>query len=99
MRYEPNPKHKPAAPGRRGSRCRRNADPVSLLENSTVHGKKRYATDGRQAFCAQCHDLEGDRWHGYPVNWEEVPPTIVSDWIAARTVTRRTVRQGNRRKR
>lgn len=99
VRYEPNPKHKPAAPGRRGARCPRDVDADRLLQNSTPHRKKRYATDGRQAFCAQSHDLNGDLWHGYPVNWEEVPPTVVNDWVAAGAVTRRTVRQGNRRRR
>lgn len=99
MRYGPSPKHKPAAPGRRGSRCPRNVDPANLLENSRLHGKKRYATRGSQAFCAQCHDLEGDLWHGHPVNWEQVPPTIANDWVAASAATRRTARQGNRRRR
>ncbi len=99
MRYEPNPKHKPAAPGRRGSRCPRDADAGTLLENSTPHKQKRYATDGRQAYCAQCHDGERDVWHGYPVDWNEVPPAIVNDWVATNAVARRTVRQGNRRRR
>ncbi len=98
MRYEPNPKHKPAAPGRRGSRCPRNVDPVSLLQNSTLHGKKRYATDGGQAFCAQCHDLESDLWHGYPILFAEVPPSIKNHWQATGAITRRAMRQADRRR-
>ena len=99
MRYEPNLKHKSAAPGRRGSRCPKDADAISLLDSSIPHRQKRYATDGRRAYCAQCHDGARDLWHGYPVNWNEVPPSIVNDWVAAGVVARRTVRQGNRRTR
>ena len=55
-------------------------------------GQKRYATDGSDAYCAQRHDETRNAWHGYPVDWEEVPPTVVATWVAAGLVERRTVR-------
>lgn len=100
MEYEANPKHKPLpTPGRRGSTCPRNVDAARLLGGSILAGQKRYATDGESAFCAQCHDDERDLWHGYPVNWSEVPPTIVNDWISQATVSRRIARRTRRRPR
>ena len=99
MQYEPNPKHKPVpTPGRRGSICPRQTDAEQLLADSVLVGKKRYATDGDSAYCAQCHDHAGDRWHGYPVDWNEVPPPLVLDWIKVGAVRRRVVRQAKRRR-
>jgi hypothetical protein len=94
MEYEPNPKHKPAAPGRRGTRCPTGVDAGRLLKGSVLKGSKRYATNGQAAFCAQCHDAQRDLWHGYPINWYEVPPSILHEWINEGTVDRRTVRRG-----
>jgi hypothetical protein len=96
--YEPNKKHKPIpTPGRHGSICPPDADGSALLMVSELRGQKRYATDGSAAFCAQQHDEERNAWHGYPVSWEEVPPTLVAQWVAEGRVERRTVRKAKRR--
>jgi hypothetical protein len=98
MKYEPNPKHKPIpTPGRRGSICPRGVDAARLLGGSSLYGRKRFATDGEQAFCGQCHDEDADLWHGYPVSWDEVPPSVLKDWLASGSVDRRTVRRATRR--
>lgn len=95
--YEPNPKHKPMpTPGRHGSICPRSADGPALLRASTLVGEKRYATDGARAYCAQQHQAEQNAWHGYPVGWDEVPPSLIGDWIAAGEVERRVVRRARR---
>lgn len=60
-------------------------------------GGKRFTTDGIRAYCAQRHDSERDLWHGYPVGWDEVPPAIVSGWIAAGTVSARSIKAERRR--
>ena len=100
MDYEPNPKHKPIpTPGRRGSICPPGVDTSRLLAASSPIGSKRFATDGQAAFCAQCHDEMRDLWHGYPVGWNEVPPLLVSQWIAQGVVDRRAVRRARRRPR
>jgi hypothetical protein len=98
--YEPNPKHKPVPqPGRRGSICPKGADGPGLLAVSDQVGRQRYATDGEQAFAAQCHNVSGNLWHGYPVNWDEVPPKLVAKWIAENLVERRTTRKTQRKRR
>ncbi len=98
MRYEANPKHKPVAtPGRHGSICPTGVDSAQLLADSVLVGKKRFATDGHDAFCGQCHDAVRDRWHGYPVDWTEVPPEIIRQWVADGRVNRRAVRRPRRR--
>ncbi len=95
--YEPNPKHKPIpTPGRHGSICPRTADGQHLLRTSVLVGGKRYATDGTEAFCAQEH--AEDRWHGYPITWDEVPPRVVADWVAQALVDRRTIRRARRKR-
>ncbi|MBY8851601.1 hypothetical protein [Saccharothrix longispora] len=95
--YEPNPKHKPVPiPGRHGSICPPQANGARLLEASSLVGKKRYATDGEHAYCAQQHRPEA--WHGYPVGWDEVPPKLVAEWIAEDKVDRKTVRKAKRQK-
>ena len=100
MKYVSNPKHKSGpAPGRRGSICPSGINADRLLEGSVLHGNKRYATDGDQAFCGQCHDRAGDSWHGYPIDWDDVPPKILRDWLDEGAVTGRTVRQAKRRRR
>lgn len=101
--YEANPKHKRIrAPAREGSLCPRDADGPALLRSSDLVGKKRYATDGANAYCAQRHDPGNDpgreTWHGYPIDWDEVPPLLVSQWIAEDKVERRTVRRAKRRR-
>ncbi len=97
--YEPNPKHKPVpVPGRHGSICPRDAAGEALLATSDLYGQKRYATDGARPYCAQQHDAQRNAWHGYPVDWDEVPPLLVGDWVAAGKVDRRTVRRAKRRR-
>ena len=99
MDYEPDPKHKPLpTPGRRGSICPRGVDASALLNDSVVYGSKRYSTNGEAAFCGQCHDSENDRWHGYPVDWIEVPPPVVHEWIMGSRVDRRVVRRAWRQR-
>lgn len=100
--YEPNPKHKPIpTPGRHGSICPPDADSQTLLRSSDLQGKKRYATDGTNAYCAQRHDPGNDpgreAWHGYPVGWDEVPPSLVTQWVAEDKVERRAIRRAKRR--
>jgi hypothetical protein len=95
---EPNRKHKPVpVPGRHGSICPPGADGPALLQVSDLAGRKRYATDGTLAYCAQQHDIERNAWHGYPVDWDEVPPSLVATWVAPGRVERRTVRRAKRR--
>jgi hypothetical protein len=97
LTYEPNPKHKPMpSPGRHGSICPPGANGPFLLTQSDLLGQKRYATDGEGAFCAQQH--APNLWHGYPVEWEEVPPRLVSEWVAADKVERRTIRRSRRQR-
>jgi hypothetical protein len=97
--YEPNKKHKPVpTPGRHGSICPRDVDGAALLLASDVFGRKRYATDGTSPYCAQQHDPYRNAWHGYPVDWDEVPAQLVGDWVAVGKVDRRTVRRAKRRR-
>jgi hypothetical protein len=95
--YEPNPKHKPIpSPGRHGSICPPDANGPELLKQSVLDTAKRYATDGSRAYCAQEH--EAGKWHGYPVDWEEVPPRLISAWITARRIERKVIRRDRRRR-
>lgn len=99
MIYEPNAKHKPEPqPGRHGSICPRFEDGVAfdLLSAGLQVGKKRFASDGDRAFCAQCHDHGRDAWHGYPVTWAEVPPKVRHQLIKSGVVARRHVNRGLR---
>lgn len=93
--YEPNPKHKePWQRGARGSLCPKDADGPALLAASRVdpiHPGKRYATDGHRAYCGQQH-LPG-RWHGYPVQWREVPPAIRRGLVTDHQVSKREIRE------
>jgi hypothetical protein len=101
--YEPNPKHKPIpTPGRHGSICPPEANGQTLLDTSDVKGNQRYATDGTNAYCAQRHDpgnIPGrEAWHGYPIDWHEVPPSLVTQWVAEDKVQRKTIRRAKRRR-
>lgn len=95
MQYEPSDKHKtPWQRGKRGSLCPRSvdvADAQTMLDSSLLEGKKRYASDGSRAYCAQEHIA--DRWHGYPVGWEEVPPKIRAELVERDGVSRRDIRR------
>jgi hypothetical protein len=93
--YEPNPKHKePWQRGARGSLCPKDADGPALLAASTVDPQrpgKRYATDGHRAYCGQEH-LAG-RWHGYPVQWREVPASIRRALVSDYQVSKRDLKE------
>lgn len=95
LAYEPNPKHKePWQRGARGSLCPKGVDAPGLLAESRAdpaHPGKRYATDGQRAYCGQEH-LPG-RWHGYPVQWKEVPPALRREWVADGKVNKRDLRE------
>jgi hypothetical protein len=93
--YESNPKHRePWQRGARGSLCPKDADGPALLAASQADPKrpgKRYATDGHRAYCGQEH--RPGRWHGYPVQWREVPPAIRIGWVTGRQVSKRDIRE------
>jgi hypothetical protein len=93
--YEPNPKHKePWQRGARGSLCSTGVDSSALLAASVVDPKqpgKRYATDGVRAYCGQEH-VTG-RWHGYPVQWKEVPAAIRKILVNKYQVSKRDLRE------
>ena len=95
MIYEPNDKHKkPWQRGRRGSLCPPDISPDDaerMLASSIRSNRKRFATDGVRAYCAQEHS-EG-RWHGYPVGWEEVPPRVRRELVEHGSVDRRDVKR------
>jgi hypothetical protein len=94
MIYKGNPKHKePWQRGRKGALCSREF-PVrvaqELLQGSVLVGKKRYASHGGIAYCAQGN--ESDTWHGYPIGWGEVPEQLRSSWKQQDLVTRKQIR-------
>lgn len=97
MRYEPHDKHKSwPSRGVKGARCPDEEamakSAVELLAESVPKGggsDKRYACDGRYAFCAQAHRPEQGLFHGYPVTFREVPAAILTAWIHGGLVTRR----------
>jgi hypothetical protein len=99
-RYVGNPKHKRGRNrGRRGSYCPGDLDEkkAQALLDASLHAadgpaSKRYATDGKCAFCAQCHDRAKDEWHGYPISWNEVPPSVRWAWVRDGTIQSRTLR-------
>jgi hypothetical protein len=93
--YESNPKHAtPWQRGKRGSLCPADADAPALLAASRFDPQrpgKRYATDGRRAYCGQEH-LPG-RWHGYPVDWREVPSAIRKELVVENNVSKRNLKE------
>jgi hypothetical protein len=95
VRFEPNPKHKePWQRGARGSLCPPEADGPALLAASEAdpeHPGKRYATDGRHAYCG--HEHAPGRWHGFPVEWRVVPAKLRNAWLVARRVSKQSVRE------
>lgn len=93
MRYEPNPKHKePWQRGKKGSLCPRLPEDLlrQLLVVSIPIGDKRYACHDGKAYCGQEH--APGVWHGYPVDWREVPPRVRNDWIKQGRVTRKQIK-------
>lgn len=95
MSYEGNPKHKePWQRGRRGSLCPNETDlrlATTLLAQSEVSGRKRYAAYQGKAYCAREH--RDGLWHGYPVGWSEVPPEVRSLLVQKGRVTHREVKR------
>lgn len=55
------------------------------------NGRRLYATDGGRAYCGAEH-APGE-YHGFPVGWREVPPTITSAWVDQGLIKRRDVRR------
>ena len=96
IKYEPNPKHKaPWQPGRKGTLCP-PASELSLLEatrllrDSDLVGNKRYNFYNGKAYCARPHGE--DLWHGYPVDWSEVPHCVRKKWLEAGRIKRSDMR-------
>jgi hypothetical protein len=88
--YVPNPRHKqPWQPGARGTLCPKAVDGAALFQAATAdpdHPTKRYNTDGERAYCAHpsSGDVEGEQeivWHGFPINWRDVPAMVQRQWI------------------
>lgn len=84
MHYELNKKHKnPWQLGKNGTPCPPTKvlslkDAMELLKKSIVVGDKRFAIFNGRAFAAQQH-LPG-RWHGYPIGWVDVDPSLRLRW-------------------
>jgi hypothetical protein len=95
MKYEPNPKHKePWQRGARGSLCPPGVDASALLAESEVDPSrpgKRFATDGERAYCG--HEHAPGCWHGYPIEWRQVPTNVMRAWLASGQVTKRALRR------
>lgn len=95
LTYEGNPKHKePWQPGRRGSLCPREIDMSAaqeLLEGSVAVGAARYSAWQGRAFCAREHRT--GLWHGYPVAWHEVPPSVREEWVRSGIVVKSQIRK------
>jgi len=93
--YKGNPKHKePWQPGRKGSLCPSREklpglNPQTLLETSVCCGTVRYAVYEGWPFEGRAEDQDGKIWHGYPVEWNEVPPPVKSDWLRDKTIKHR----------
>jgi hypothetical protein len=59
------------------------------------HGRqRRYATQHGIAFEAK--PTADGTWHGYPIPWENVPPSITNSWKEQGKVTRRQIRKNQR---
>jgi hypothetical protein len=65
---------------------------MQLLASSTAFGEKRYAYFEGKAFCGKEH--RPGVWHGYPISWREVPPSVKNAWIREGRVTRKQTRTG-----
>ena len=98
MKYEANPKHKePWQPGRKGSLCPKetHSHANALLEDSIGVGDKRYAVLDGKPYCAQEHG--NDAWHGYPVDWEDVPQAVKNAWIASGKIKKNQTKKSRSR--
>ena len=49
------------------------------------------------AYCAHCDDPVQDLWHGFPVEWDDVPEKIRRSWIRQRLVRRSTINRARNR--
>jgi hypothetical protein len=96
MKYEGNTKHKhPWQPGRKGSLCPPDISPEKaqeLLEQSIEYRRHRYATFGGKAY-AGLPSSSNEVFHGYPIGFREVPPTIRATWIREGKITNRDIRK------
>jgi len=99
LKYVPNEKHKyPWQPGRKGTLCPKDLviTPQELLDQSIVSSKwprRRWATDGQQAFCALPTRPETDEWHRYPGPFMHVPSDVIRRWEQEGRISRRVLRQ------
>ena len=99
LRYVPNDKHKhPWQPGRKGTLCPADLAVTAqqLLDESLDSPKwpqRRWATDGRRAFCALPTRAETDEWHGYPVPFDQVPSDVLRRWEHEGRISRRVLRR------
>ena len=99
-RYVSNPRHKaPWQPGARGTQCPRDVDGEKLFGTATADPKnprKKYNTDGTHAYCAHSNNVEDKAgnalWHGFPVNWRDVPGPVQRIWLSEGRITRLRLR-------
>jgi len=56
-----------------------------------INPGKRYATDGVRAYCG--HEHAPGAWHGFPVEWRRVPPSLRDAWLKSRRVSKRHVKE------
>lgn len=96
MQYSSNPKHsEPWQRGKKGTLCPLWSRSLAqeLLNESDAHPdaskNSRYATCRGVAFEARPHGSE--EWHGCPVGWNEVPPSILNKWLREKKVRRSDV--------
>jgi hypothetical protein len=100
--YVASPRHKqPWQPGARGTLCPAGVDGVELFRTATANPnnpRKRYNTDGEQAYCAHpsVKNLDDDEqdvmWHGFPIEWRAVPPAVQRIWIEEGRITKLRMR-------
>jgi hypothetical protein len=64
-----------------------------LFDSSVVSqdGRRRFATSNGIAFEAK--PTADGTWHGYPIPWEHVPPTILHEWQNSKKISRREVKK------
>lgn len=61
-----------------------------LFESATTSEDRRFATQRGIAFEGK---PTGDgTWHGFPIPWESVPPSILTKWLQEGKVSRRDVK-------
>lgn len=66
-----------------------------LFEGATLADHRRFATARGIAFEAK---PTGDgTWHGFPIPWESVPPSILNQWLSDGKVSRREVKLNRHR--